>query len=70
MYQALIWVTGVKLVTSNDARGLRTSFYAEDRKGLTDPLVDGVRRDMEFCRNLLGAEMLIDETQAIELTGA
>lgn len=54
-------------MSRDNARSLRSSFDPEDRNGLTDPLVNGVRRDMKFGRDLLGIEMLVNETQAIEL---
>jgi hypothetical protein len=66
MYQSLIWV----FVAGDDARRLRAPLDTEDAKRLPDPLIDSVRRDVELGRNLLRIEVLIDEQQAVELTGA
>jgi len=63
MYQSLIW----SAVGGDEAGSLRAPFDAEDLKGTANSLIDGVRRDAELCGNLLGRQVLIDETQAIEL---
>jgi hypothetical protein len=64
MYQSLIW----SAVLRNQPRSLRAALDAKDLKGLADTLVDGVRRDLELCRDFFRAEMLVDEAQAVELT--
>jgi hypothetical protein len=66
MYQSLIWV----FVAGDDARRLCAPLDTEDAKRLPDPLIDGVRRDVELGRNLLRIEVLVDEKEAVELTGA
>jgi hypothetical protein len=63
MYQPLIWAA----VLRDDARCLRSPLDAEDCKRLPDPLVDRVGRNSELGRDFLGAEMLVDEAEAIEL---
>jgi hypothetical protein len=65
MYQTLIWPA----VPGDDARRLGASFDAEDVKRLANPLVDGVRGNAELGGDLFRIEMLIDEAQAVELTG-
>jgi hypothetical protein len=65
MYQTLIWA----LVLGDDPGRMGTALDAEDGEGLTDPLVDRVRRDFELGRDFLRREQLIDEPQAIELPG-
>jgi hypothetical protein len=65
MYQSLIWV----LVLGDDARRLGASLDAENRQGLANSLIDGVRRYVEFARDFLRTEVLVDEQQTIELTG-
>jgi hypothetical protein len=64
MYQTLIW----SAVLRDKPSRLRPPLDPEDVQRLANPLVDGVRRDIEFARNFLRREMLVDETQAIELT--
>jgi hypothetical protein len=64
MYQTLIWFG----VLRDDARGLGTPLYSQDLQRLADALVDRVRRNAELCGNLLGAEVVIDKAQAVELT--
>ena len=49
--------------------GLAPPLDAEDSQCLADALVDGVRRNMEFGGDFLGAQVPIDEPQAIELAG-
>jgi hypothetical protein len=66
MYQSLIW----SLVLGNDPGRLRAPLDAEDGESLADALVDRMRRDVELGRNFLGAEMLIDEQEAIELASS
>jgi hypothetical protein len=63
MYQSLIWPA----VLGDDPRRLRAALDSEDLKRLADALVDGVRRDSELGGDFLGTEMLVDETEAIEL---
>jgi hypothetical protein len=63
MYQSLIW-PGMQ---GDDPRRLRSALDSQDVQGLADALVDGVRGDPELRRNLLRAQMLVDEAQAIEL---
>ena len=65
MYQSLIW----PLVAGDDPRSLRAALYSKDSEGLPNSLIDCVRRDMKLGRDFLGAEVLIDKAQAIELTG-
>jgi len=65
MYQPLIWFVEL----SNDARGLGAPLNAKDAECLTDALVHGVWRDVEFGRDFLGRKMLVDKTQAVQLTG-
>jgi hypothetical protein len=48
MYQSLIW----HLVLCNEARGLRSTFDAERVQGAANALIDGVRGNPEFHRNL------------------
>jgi hypothetical protein len=50
MYQSLIWSGASR----DDARGLRPALDPQDVKRAADPLVDGVRRDIELGRDLLG----------------
>jgi hypothetical protein len=63
MYQSLIW----RGILRHDPRRLGAALDSENLKRLADALVDGVRRDSELRRNLLGAQMLVDEQQAVEL---
>ena len=64
MYQTLIWL----VVLRHEASGLSSPFNAEDVDRLSNALIDGVRRDIEFARDLLGRQMPVDETQAVQLT--
>jgi hypothetical protein len=66
MYQSLIWAG----VLSNDARCLLARVDTEDLKRLPHALIDGVWRNPEFGRDFLRAQMLIDETKAVELSGS
>jgi hypothetical protein len=66
MYQSLIWAA----VLPDDARRLVAPLDAEDVKRLADPLVYGVRRDVEGGGNFLGRQVFVDEPQAVELPGA
>jgi len=66
MYQSLIW----SLMAGYDPRRLRTAFYPEDSKGLSNALVDGVRGDMKLRRDFLGTEVPVDEQETVELPGA
>ena len=66
MYQSLIW----PLVAGDDACGLGPPLDAKDRQGLADPLVDGVRRNLELGGNFLGRQELVDEQQAVQLAGS
>ena len=63
MYQTLIWA----FVASDDPRGMRAALDAEDRESLADSLIDGVRRNLELGRDLLGGQELVDELEAVEL---
>jgi hypothetical protein len=65
MYQSLIWL----LVAGDDPRRLRAPLDSEDCERLADALIDGVRRDVELPGDFLGRQMLVDEQQAIELSG-
>jgi hypothetical protein len=65
MYQTLIWAAGLR----NDARRLCPPGNAKDGKGLADPLVDGVRGNVELCRDLLRRQELVDEDEAVDLAG-
>jgi hypothetical protein len=69
MYQPLIWVYAGCRVLRDEARGLCTTFDAQDRKRLSDTLVDRVRRYLELGRDFLGREVLADKAQAVELAG-
>jgi hypothetical protein len=64
MYQSLIW----PVVLGDDAGGLRTAFDTQCRKRLADALIHRMRRDPKLGRNLFGTKMLVDQTQAIELS--
>jgi len=63
MYQLLIWAPDL----GDDARGLAPAFDAQDPQSLADPLVDGMRRNLELDGNLFRVEVLIDEQEAVEL---
>jgi hypothetical protein len=63
MYQSLIW----PFVLGDDARRLSAALNTQNRQGLANPLIDGVRRDVKLARNFLGRQMLVDEAKAIEL---
>jgi hypothetical protein len=65
MYQPLICAA----VLGNQPRGLGPAFDAKRMQRLANPLVHGVRRDFEQARNFLRGEVLVDEAQAVELTG-
>jgi len=65
MYQPLIWAA----VLGDDPCGLGTTLDTKDSERLANSLVDRVRRDSELGRDFLGAQMLIDEAKAVELTG-
>jgi hypothetical protein len=64
MYQSLIWPA----VLGDDPRRLGAPLDAEDLKGLANALVDGVVRDAQFGGDLFGAQMLVDQPKAVELT--
>ncbi|HZB69035.1 MAG TPA: hypothetical protein VE403_01600 [Sphingomicrobium sp.] len=66
MYQTLIW----SAVAGDDAGGLGPALDPQDLERAADALVDGMRGDIELCRDFLGVQMLIDEPQAIELARA
>jgi hypothetical protein len=66
MYQTLIWAA----VAGNEAGGLGPALDPEDVERDPDALVDGVRRDFELGRDLLGGQVLVDQPQAIELARA
>jgi hypothetical protein len=56
MYQTLIWAA----VPGNDAGGLAAALDAEDVQRAADTLVDGMRGDLEFGRDFLGGQVLVD----------
>jgi hypothetical protein len=66
MYQTLIWPA----VAGDDAGGLGAALDSQDLERAADALVDRVRGDLELGSDFLGRQMLIDQAQAIELTGA
>src|SRR5207248_5103658 len=66
MYQTLIWAFAL----GDDPRSLRAAFDAEDGERLANPLVDGVRGDVQLGRDFLRREQLVDELEAVELTGS
>ncbi|HEX4801449.1 MAG TPA: hypothetical protein VFU91_09765 [Sphingomicrobium sp.] len=55
---------------SNDAGRLLAGVDTENLQRLPHALVDGVRRNPELRRDFLRAQMLIDETKAVELSGS
>jgi hypothetical protein len=63
MYQSLIWAA----VAGDDARRLAAPLDAEDLERLAYALIHRVRRNAELGGDVLGREMLIDQSQAIEL---
>jgi hypothetical protein len=65
MYQSLIWLG----ILSDDPRRLCAALDAEDRQGLPNALVDRMRRYTELDGDLLGAEVLVDQPQAVQLPG-
>jgi hypothetical protein len=65
MYQSLIW----RAVLSNDARRMGAPLDAQRPQRLPDPLIDGMRRNLQLGRNLLGTEVQVDEPQAVQLAG-
>jgi hypothetical protein len=69
MYQSLIWLSGDKGVLGDEPGGLTPPLDAEDSQCLADALVDGVRRNVELGGDFLGAEVLVDKPEAIELGG-
>jgi hypothetical protein len=66
MYQTLIW----SAVARNEASGLGAALDPQNMERAADALVDRMRGDIELGGDFLGRQMLIDEAQAIELTGA
>jgi hypothetical protein len=66
MYQSLIWSADLR----HESRGLGAAVDAQDLQGAAEPLVDGVRRDVELDRDFLGRHVLVDQTQTIELARA
>jgi hypothetical protein len=66
MYQSLIW----SAVPSDETRRLGAPFNAKDLQRLADALINRMRRDVELGSNFFGREVLVDETQAIELPGS
>jgi hypothetical protein len=66
MYQTLIFAAVVR----DDARGLAAALDAEDMKRPADPLIHGVWRDIELRRDLFRRQMLVDESQAVQLPHA
>jgi hypothetical protein len=66
MYQSLIWAT----VLGNEARRLAAALDAKDMKRAADALVDRVRRNAKFSRDLFRGMVRVHEPQAVELAGA
>ncbi|MEO6225612.1 MAG: hypothetical protein ABIO80_07160 [Sphingomicrobium sp.] len=66
MYQSLIRAA----VFGDDPGGLRPPFDTKDLESLANALVDSVGGNIEPRRNLFGQQVLIDQPQAIELTGS
>src|SRR5690348_4703140 len=66
MYQSLIWLGKLR----DDARGLLPAVHAKDAERLPDPLVHGVRGNVELGRDFLRRQMLVHEAQAVELPRA
>jgi hypothetical protein len=66
MYQSLIWPFHLR----HDPGSLGTPLHAENGERLADALVDGVVRDAELGRDLLRAQMLVDEKETVELSRA
>jgi len=66
MYQSLIWSFDLR----NDPRRLRAPLDTKNSKGLADPLVDRVGRYFELARDFFRGQVLVDEEQAIELSGS
>jgi len=54
----------------DDPRGLGAALDPEDVERAANPLVDGVRGDVELDRDLFGIEVLVDQQQALELPRA
>jgi hypothetical protein len=65
MYQSLIWALSLR----DDARRLGPPLDAEDCQRLANALIDGVRRNVKLGGDFLRVEVLIDEEQAVELSG-
>ena len=65
MYQSLIWSGMLR----NDARRLASALDSQRVKRLANALVDGVGGDVELCRDFFRRQMLIDQPEAVELTG-
>jgi hypothetical protein len=65
MYQSLIWAGMLR----DYARRLRSPLDSEGVQRLTNALVDRVGRNPELGGDLLGAQVLIDEPEAVELPG-
>jgi hypothetical protein len=63
MYQTLIWAA----VLGDQACSLVAPGNTKNPKGLADPLIDGVGRDLELCRDFLRRQELVDEPQAVDL---
>ena len=65
MYQSLIWST----VLGDHARRLGPPFHSKRLQRVADSLVYCVGRDAKLDGDLLGREVLVDQSQAIELAG-
>jgi hypothetical protein len=64
MYQPLICLS----LAADQASSLRTPLDLENMQCAADPLVDSMRRNVELDRDFLGRKMLVDESQAVELS--
>ena len=66
MYQPLIWPCGLRY----QAGRLRPPLDLQDLQRTSNALVDGVRGYIQLERDFFGRQMLVDQTQAVELTRA
>jgi hypothetical protein len=65
MYQALIWCA----VLGDEASGLGAALDAQRLQRLANALIDRVGRNAEARGDLFRTQMLVDEAEAVELTG-
>ena len=68
MYQALIWGAFVSRGRRHDPRRFTASLDAQRMNGLTNPLVDSVRRNAKAERDFLRRQMLVDQGEALALS--